>query len=150
MKSKVLRNIIILFALISSLLIFEAVAAGFDVEDYIFSKSGSDLSGTPVEINIVSPQIILQDKEMQMKFETPNTTAHVPVKWLSSNPNVISCTEDGKIKGLIKGSATITVKSLDKKSSDSITVYCAPKFTESETVDVGFFVFWINKNIRFL
>ena len=82
---------------------------------------------------------------MQMNFETPGTTSYVSVKWSSSNPDVISCTEDGKIKGLIKGSATITVKVTNGKGSDSITVYCAKKFEEPETVNLKFPFFWVNK-----
>ncbi len=148
MKRKTIRKTIIaLSVLISFILFFETTASAFDINDAFnsFSKDEPDFSRTPIEINIISPQAILQGREMQMNFETPGTTSYVSVKWSSSNPDVISCTEDGKIKGLIKGSATITVKVTNGKGSDSITVYCAKKFEEPETVNLKFPFFWVNK-----
>ncbi len=80
-----------------------------------------------------------------MEFEASASGVTVPVKWSSSNPNVISCTEGGKIKGIAKGKATITVKSRNSKSSDSITVYCAKKIEEPETAGIVLPIFCINR-----
>lgn len=150
MKTKITYRIFtVIFVLISWVLCFEVMAAAYETVGNgifdIFSKSSSDSSSSKVEIDIVSPQVILQGREMQMEFETSVSGVSVPVKWSSSNPNVISCTEDGKIKGLIKGRATITVKSRNGKSSDSITVYCAKKFEEPETAVIRLPFYFIHK-----
>lgn len=146
-KHLLCKTIVVISVLICSVLFFESIASAFEPNDISndFSKTGADFSRTPIEINIISPQTILQGREMQMNFETPDTTSYVPVKWSSSNPNVISCTEDGKIKGLIKGSATITVKVKNSNSSDSITVYCAKKLQEPETAKIRLPYFWTNR-----
>ncbi len=146
MKSHALcKFIFVIFVLICSVLFFETMASGFDFENHTFSKSGSDFSSTPVEINIISPQVVLQGREMQMEFEASTSGVYVPVEWSSSNQDVISCTKDGKIKGVTKGRATITVKAKNDKSSDSITVYCVKRFNESEDAEIKIPLFWINK-----
>ncbi len=52
------------------------------------------------------------------------------VEWSSSNPEAISCTEDGKIKGLVAGeSAIITCKAKWGSVNDKIKVYCVKKIS---------------------
>lgn len=150
MKIKTLHKICSLFfSFFIFLLIFNVVATAQEFVPDDSQRSLSDSSASAVEINIVSPQVILQGKEMQMEFETSVSGVTVPVKWSSSNSDVISCTEDGKIKGLIKGKATITVKSRNGKSSDSITVYCAKKFEEPETAVIRLPFYLIHKTPAF-
>lgn len=154
MSNKIIKK----FMVVISFFICSVMVFGFEASSYKFLDESifgisqgisPDFSSTPIELNIVSPQVILQGKEMQMKFETPDSTSYVPVNWSSSNPDVISCTEDGKIKGLVKGKATITVKAKNSKSSDSITVYCAKKFNEPETAEIRTPFFWVNKTPAF-
>ncbi len=57
------------------------------------------------------------------------------VEWSSSNPDAISCTEDGKIKGLIAGEkATITCKAKWGKAKDSVDVYCAERVNPVKSI----------------
>ncbi len=83
-------------------------------------------------------RIVINDQSGILEGETLQLSATVnasstffdSVEWSSSNPNVISCTKDGKIKGLVAGkSATITCKAKYGKTSDKITVYCVKKLS---------------------
>lgn len=76
---------------------------------------------------------ILEGQTRQMSATVDaNGSFFDSVEWSSSNPNAISCTEDGKIKGLIAGeSATITCKAKWGKVKDTIKVYCAEKIPSS-------------------
>lgn len=58
------------------------------------------------------------------------------VEWSSSNSSVIKCTKDGKITGVLKGKATITVKAKNGRGKDSITVYCAKRLSEPISTSV--------------
>ncbi len=64
------------------------------------------------------------------------------VEWTSSKPDVVSCTEDGKIKGLKEGKATITVKAKVGNAADSITVYCARKLNNPKSARIANPVAW--------
>ena len=72
---------------------------------------------------------ILEGQTRQMSATVDaNGSFFNSVEWSSSNPNAISCTEDGKIQGLIAGeSATITCKAKWGSVKDKIKVYCAEK-----------------------
>lgn len=149
MNKKLSRRIISFISLLMSFIFvlgFEAKAYElFEDNNLGFAeKLNPDNSSTYGELNIISPQVILEGEEIQMNYEVSNSGTTVPVKWSSSNPHVISCTEGGKIKGLAKGKATITVKARNGKSSDSITVYCAKKLKEPETVAIITPFFWTN------
>lgn len=67
------------------------------------------------------------------------------VKWSSSNPDAISCTEDGKIKGITAGkSAVITCKAKWGSAEDTKTIYCVekiPQKTKSGFENILTFVF---------
>lgn len=144
-------------AVISLLLCFiiafstEAIAIrelDFD-EIYIandFDRNKYDLSGVVGELNIVPIQAILQDEEIQMTVEEENsglTSAYI--EWSSSNPDVISCTKGGKIKGLLQGKAVITVKAKSGKAQDSITVYCAKKLDDPVSTTINLPFAWSGK-----
>lgn len=72
---------------------------------------------------------VLEGQSRQMSATVDaNGSFFDSVEWSSSNPNAISCTEDGIIKGLIAGeSATITCKAKWGSVKDTIKVYCAEK-----------------------
>ena len=53
------------------------------------------------------------------------------VEWSSNNPEVISCTKDGKIKGITAGkSAVITCKAKWGSAEDTITICCAERIPQ--------------------
>lgn len=72
---------------------------------------------------------ILEGQTRQMSATVDaNGSFFDSVEWSSSNPGAISCTEDGKICGLIAGeSAIITCKAKWGSAKDTIKVYCAEK-----------------------
>ena len=113
------------------------------LSDNNFEKSQSDSSGVIGELNIVPMQAILQGEEIQMTTEELGNGAHgANIVWSSSNPNVIECTKDGKVKGVTKGQATITVKAKGGKAQDSITVYCAQKLSKPISTNIFSFFAW--------
>lgn len=84
------------------------------------------------ELTIASSQAILEGQTRQMQVEEfEKWILFDSVEWTSSRPDIISCTKSGEIKGLKKGSATITVKAKIGDARDSITVYCAKKLNKS-------------------
>lgn len=98
-----------------------ASAEGFFISEF---KNLPNLSGTPEPLTIVSVNAILQGEEIQMSVEE---SLIGNVKWSSSNPDIISCSKTGKIKGLLQGKVTITAETQNGRSKDSVTVYCAKK-----------------------
>lgn len=53
------------------------------------------------------------------------------VEWSSNNPEVISCTKDGKIKGITAGkSAVITCKAKWGSAEDTITICCVERIPQ--------------------
>lgn len=124
---------------------FDSFAANenYLLSDNSFEKSQSDFSGMIEELNIVPMQAILQGEEIQMTTEEIDDSAlEGYVEWSSSNPYVIECTKDGKIKGVTKGKATITVKAKRGKAQDSITVYCAQKLSKPISTAISSFFAW--------
>ncbi len=78
------------------------------------------------DIEIIERHGIVEGSTYQLKAELmPENTLESAVKWSSSNPSVISCTDDGKITGISAGGyADITCKATFGSESDIIRVYC--------------------------
>lgn len=79
-------------------------------------------------LRLTSKRAILNGESVQMTAQ--KSGASVPqslLEWTSENPGVISCTSSGKITGLKKGYARITVKEKYGGGRDSVTVYCAER-----------------------
>lgn len=83
-------------------------------------------------ISIYNRSGILEGETIQLKADVEaSSSAFDSVEWSSSDPSVISCTEDGKIKGLVAGkSATITCKAKWGSKKASIGVYCVERLPE--------------------
>lgn len=77
-------------------------------------------------ISIIERHGILEGKAVQLAAVlSPDSASKNAVEWSSSNPNVITCTPEGIIKGVSAGDyAIITCKSKYGDVSDSIKVYC--------------------------
>ena len=77
-------------------------------------------------ISIINQSGVLKGETLQLQANIESDgSLFNSIEWSSSNPNVISCTEDGKIKGLVAGEkATITCKAKWSSASDSIKIYC--------------------------
>lgn len=155
MKSKIafkITSVILILTCFLTAFHFEAFAENeFQIfAADAFKKSQPNLSGAIGELNIVPMQAILQGEEIQMTTEELGDGAHgAHVKWSSSNPNVIKCTEDGKITGVLKGKATITVKAKNGRGKDSITVYCAKKLSEPISTKVLSPIAWAGSKPNF-
>lgn len=98
-----------------------------------------------IQPQAVVDSITIENRSGVLAGETIQLTATIEsngsflsgVKWSSSNPEAISCTEDGKIKGITAGkSAVITCKAKWGSAEDTIKVYCVEKI--SQKVKSGF------------
>ena len=102
------------------------------------------------ELKIVPNYAILEGQTLQMQVEEfDEFVIFNSVEWSSSNPDVISCTKRGEIKGLKKGKATITVKAKTGNATDSITVYCAKKLSKSYSSQILNHIGWTCKTPSF-
>lgn len=83
-------------------------------------------------ISIYKRSGILEGETIQLEADVEASgSLFDSVVWSSSDPSVISCTEDGKIKGLVAGkAATITCKAKWGSEKVSIRVYCVEKLPE--------------------
>lgn len=107
-------------------------ASAYDSIPVVSPNANQPESFTIEELNIVPDYTILEGQTQQMKVEEYDE--HVlfnSVVWSSSDPDVISCTKDGKITGIKEGKATIKVKAVFGNASDSITVYCSRKLSKT-------------------
>lgn len=77
-------------------------------------------------IEIIERHGIVEGAKLKLTAEImPENTSESAVKWSSSNPAVISCTDDGIITGVSAGGyADITCKAKFGSESDKIRVYC--------------------------
>ncbi len=98
---------------------------------------------TVESISIFNRYGVLLGETYQMTATvTSDSSLFNAVEWSSSNPDAISCTEDGKIKGLIAGEkATITCKAKWGKAKDSVDVYCAERVNSKKCYLKSIFTF---------
>ncbi len=151
-RSFISKVIAVISLLMCFLAVFssESVAINDFVIDEFYSLYADGLNGNEIdvsgeikELNIVPMQAILQGEEIQMSVEEISVgTMAGSVEWSSDNSDVISCTKSGKIKGMKKGSATITVKAKNGKAKDFITVYCAKKLNSPISTRISFPLAW--------
>ncbi len=75
---------------------------------------------------------VLKGESVQLQATlSPENALMSSVEWSSSKPNVISCTPDGKIKGISAGGyADITCKAKWGNAYDKIRVYCVEPIDE--------------------
>lgn len=131
MKKTLKTMIFVCFAVVTVVFSFICTSA---VSDCAPDTVQPDATATIKELNIIPEYSILQGNTLQMRLEESDEfILFNSVEWSSSNPNVISCAEDGKITGLKEGRAKITVKAKVGKASDSITVYCAKKLNNPKS-----------------
>lgn len=73
---------------------------------------------------------------------SPENAVSSAVTWSSSKPDVISCTEDGVIKGVKAGDyADITCKAKFGSAEDKIRVYCVEPVTEASCDFEGYITY---------
>ena len=98
----------------------------------------SQPNSTVESISVYNQSGVIEGETIQLRASIESSGSVLnSVKWSSSNPQVISCTEDGKIKGLVAGeSATITCKAKWGSANDSIRLYCVEKLPDE--VNSGF------------
>ncbi len=89
-------------------------------------------------IEIIERHGIVEGSSFKLSAEImPENTLESVVKWSSSNPSVISCTDDGRITGVSAGGyADITCKAKFGSETDKIRVYCVE--SAGEPVKSGF------------
>ena len=90
------------------------------------------------DIEIIERHGIVEGSSYRLKAELmPENTLESAVKWSTGNQSVISCTDDGVIKGIKAGKhADITCKAKFGSESDKIRIYCVESI--GEPVKSGF------------
>ncbi len=143
--------ILILSAVICTWVVFSISASAVGTAELTLDSIQPDMTLTIEELNIVPDQAILEGQTKQMQIEDfAETVVLGSVEWSSSNPDVISCTNTGQIKGLKEGSAIITVKAKLGDASDKITVYCARKLSSTRSSRIVYPLAWSCKTPFFL
>lgn len=132
MRKKIISKTNVVISLIMCLLLIFNTAA-FAVE------SNPDAIGVD-EISISPRCGIVEGKTAQMQaILSPESAKESSVEWYSSNPSVISCTEDGIIEGLSAGDyADITCKAKIGSKKETVRIYCVHSigdYKESEFTD---------------
>lgn len=91
----------------------------------VFAAVSSDFLNVD-SIEIIERHGIVEGSSFKLSAEImPENAVESAVKWSSSNPSVISCTDDGVITGIKAGKyADITCKARFGSESDKIRVYC--------------------------
>ena len=79
------------------------------------------LDGIVIEEQDVSLNVG-EEKDLHVLFNPENTTDDKTVVWTSSDESVITISEDGKVKALKAGTATVTATVGDKTATTEITV----------------------------
>lgn len=98
----------------------------------IFNSTAVAIRNEPTSVTIDDISIYPQHGFVEGKtgqltaILSPESAYKSLVEWSSSNPSVISCTEDGVIKGVSSGDyADITCKAKYGSAEDKIRIYCA-------------------------
>lgn len=106
----------------------------------------SQPDSTVESISVYKQSGVLKGETIQLKAEVEaSSSLFDAVEWSSSNPQAISCTKDGKIKGLIAGEyATITCKAKYGSQKVSIRVYCAEMLPKEVKVRPKYIVNFIS------
>lgn len=103
------------------------------------------------ELDIAPNYAILEGDTFQMRvMDYDEKALFGSVEWKSSDTSIISCSKDGKIKGLKKGKAVISVKTNIGKAQDSITVYCVEKLSNPKSSRIASPFAWTSKTPLFI
>lgn len=93
------------------------------VKENVIGKIGNDIAVTGVSVS-PSNRTIKVDEEIKLIASlTPTDATNKSVSWSSSDESIATVSQDGNVRGIAKGTATITVASLNnKKATCKITV----------------------------
>ncbi len=105
--------------------LFLCMALSFNSVGFAFATNDDSIFVDELKIN--PRHGIVQGEFTQLTATlTPEDVSSSMVEWSSSNENVISCTKEGRIKGVsANGYADITCKAKFGKGTDTIRIYCA-------------------------
>ena len=135
---------------ICTVFIFGVYAGAVDIATPAPNANQPD-AFTIEELNIIPNYAILEGQTLQMQVEEfDEFTLFSSVEWISSKPDIISCSKKGEIKGLKEGKATITVKAKVGDASDSITVYCARKLNSPKSSRIVGPIAWTSQTPFFM
>lgn len=102
----------------------------YDHSSGIEIKNGNSiLNGKSLEMNV--------GDNITLSAAVQPETANQHVKWNSSNPNVVSVSQDGTLTALSAGTVTITVSALDKKAAATFTVNVIEVLPEGISIKQG-------------
>ncbi|WP_052446896.1 Ig-like domain-containing protein [Candidatus Soleaferrea massiliensis] len=111
------------------------VDGGFTAECtiHIEKKSPQTVSVTGVKLNKERATIGVKETLQLSASILPENASNKNVSWTSSNPKVATVSKDGKVTGIAKGTATITVKTAD----GNFTAKCVVTVTSKGNPQTG-------------
>jgi uncharacterized protein (TIGR02145 family) len=126
---------------------FRAVVRVGSVTSYgkIKSFTTTTVAVTGVELDKTTSRMMIGDEVMLSATVNPSDAVDKSVTWSSSKPEVATVT-DGKVKGIAKGTATVTVKTADGGFTATCEVTVMTVKPEN-AVDLGLSVYWSTENI---
>ena len=103
---------------------------------------------TGISLNTTSLSMFIREKYTLRAIITPSNASVQGVSWSSSNPNVVTVDQNGKVTTVNTGNAIITVTTKD----GGFTAKCSVSVTnmdilEPEAVDMGLSVRWASFNL---
>ncbi len=105
--------------------------------------SGNNINASKISIDKKNTSINVGDSITLNPIITPENTTNKVVTWQSSNNDIATVSTNGVVKGLKKGSVTITVKTSNGKQDQStVTIY--DKKIDVSKIDINI----TNKNIE--
>ena len=99
-----------------------------------FKDAGVRVTGVQISIDLI------EDLEEKMSFQLhayvePNLASNKEVKWTSSDERIATVTDNGLVRGVKEGTATITVTTMDKGMTANCKVIVKKRITNVITLD---------------
>ena len=111
-------------------------SAGNASKEYTLNIKPAKVSVTGVKLDQTELDLVVGGTEILIATVEPNTATDKTVTWESSNPDVATVDQNGNVKAVASGTATITVKTVDGSHTDTCAVTVTQPVT-GVTLDKG-------------
>lgn len=101
-----------------------------------------DFPVSSVELNKNQLELFVGSSDKLVATVKPDNATDKTVKWKSSNANIVSVDNEGKVSAIKEGTSIVTAKAGNKTATCNITVKKDPGY-----VDIGLSVKWATRNL---
>ncbi|MGL4483854.1 MAG: Ig-like domain-containing protein, partial [Anaerovoracaceae bacterium] len=116
----------------------QALISAITVDSGKLDSAIVNVKSSVESVNIVDDLANIElgaSKELTITF-VPADADNKNVIWSSSNPNIVSVNQDGKVTALARGEVIVTVETIDGAKKDTITIY-VKKAVESVSLNTN-------------